>query len=423
MPRVLKVAILSTEYPPLSSGGLGTHVEELAAGLGRLGCCVYVFVYHPEWDRSISRGNVTICWFSGGSGTRGGDAMETLRWVNALAVARIESFFPAPEECPVIIHAHEWFWWLAGPQLRDFFRAPLVTTVHCPAQPVFQMTGRTLPPEMRAVEQQMYGGSDVLLAVSRFVQRTVKDMYGVDAKRCIVVHNGLDHERFVAASRGPLDPNLPATIFQADARRIVLFSGRLYAPEKGGLELLQSAVHVLDRAEAVVYACAGPHTPALRSVINGDSRLRGRVHLLGKLPRNQLAALYARAEIAVIPSVCESFPYAALEAMACGVPVVATDTGGIPEIVRHRETGILTPLVADHDSASHADVVQFAEAQLELLGNPGLRSLYGAAARTRVIDAFSASTMAERVMAVYSSIRPDAALHAGVWTQAAEAAP
>jgi len=114
-----------------------------------------------------------------------------------------------------------------------------------------------------------------------------------------------------------------------------------------------------------------------------------------QVPRAELVERYRTASLCVVPSTWENFPYVALEAMASGTPVVATRTGGLPEIVRHGRTGLLVP--GDHSQG-------LADAICELMNDPERLAEMGIAARREAEYSFSGSKVAEQMVAMYREV-------------------
>jgi glycosyltransferase involved in cell wall biosynthesis len=172
----------------------------------------------------------------------------------------------------------------------------------------------------------------------------------------------------------PSGVDLPANVgVEADPPE-VLYAGRL-SPEKGVLELVEAAT-------------------GLNLVVAGDGPLRPRVPgSRGFLPHDELERLYARAAVVACPSRREGFGVACLEAMAHGRPVVATDVGGLRDLVVDGKTGILVP---PGDAAALRTALQ------RLLGDPDLRRRLGAAGRERARERFSWAAVTDASVAVYA---------------------
>jgi len=182
------------------------------------------------------------------------------------------------------------------------------------------------------------------------------------------------------------------------AKPVVLYTGRIEF-RKGSLELLRSLDRVASRFPDVEYVIAGARDNSIDDqMLNGALGVNGtrqHVRLLGHVPWQQLADLYRRASVFVMPSFYETFGISVIEAMAFGLPVVATRTGGLPEVVEDGVTGILVPT---------GDAEALADALIRLLKDPGLRQRMGQAGQERVRDEFTVDHVIDRTLAVYESV-------------------
>ncbi|HEY8188551.1 MAG TPA: glycosyltransferase family 4 protein [Pyrinomonadaceae bacterium] len=182
------------------------------------------------------------------------------------------------------------------------------------------------------------------------------------------------------------------------AKPVVLYTGRIEL-NKGSLELLRSVNQVASRFPDVEYVMAGGRhnsidDHSLASAL-GKNATRDHVRLLGHVPWQQLADSYRRASVFVMPSYYETFGISVIEAMAFGLPVVATNVGGLPEVVEDGVTGILVP-------PGNADAL--ADAIVQLLRDPDLRARLGHAGRERVRSEFTIDRVVSQTLAVYESV-------------------
>ena len=182
------------------------------------------------------------------------------------------------------------------------------------------------------------------------------------------------------------------------SKPVVLYTGRIEL-NKGSLDLLRSVKRVAESFSEVEYVIAGGRHNSIndetleRALAAGDTREHVRV--LGHVPWQQLAEWYRRATVFVMPSHYETFGISVIEAMAFGLPVVATNVGGLPEIVEDGVTGILVP-PKDPDA--------LAEAVIQLLRDPQLRRRLGQAARDRVVSEFRIERVVEQTLKVYETV-------------------
>lgn len=232
-------------------------------------------------------------------------------------------------------------------------------------------------------------------APSHFQAQEVAGDLGWPAGRIHVVPNPLDPQ---------LARHVPTFSSAGSAPPLVLYTGQV-AYHKGVLSLLAAVPHLAQAVPDVQVAIAGArHTSiddhALECALD-QAGARARVRLLGHVPRERLPDWYCRAAVFALPSYYETFGISAIEAMACGLPVVATTAGGLPEVVEDGVTGLLTP---------PGDARALAEAITRLLRDPALRERMGRAGRERALAYFMADRVAERMTAVYEQVARDALL-------------
>jgi glycosyltransferase involved in cell wall biosynthesis len=231
---------------------------------------------------------------------------------------------------------------------------------------------RPLPPDpaWRAREERVYRGAATIFSMSAFAARSLVLDYGVDPERVRVVGAG--------PNVAPVAPPSPRA---APREPAILFVGRSFAP-KGGPELVEAFRRVRRSERRAALWIVAQDAPAA---------LPDGAVFHGPLPPHALAALYARASVFCLPTLREAFGLVFLEAMAFGLPVVATAVEAVPEIVVQGETGLL---VAPRDPAA------VAEACLALLAEPARARRLGEAGRARVAERFGWDRVAARMLDV-----------------------
>jgi glycosyltransferase involved in cell wall biosynthesis len=232
--------------------------------------------------------------------------------------------------------------------------------------------------------------------------------HGTREERLNVIHNGFDFDSFAKPLLGPAEAKLLRSTVAASDEKIILFAGRLTS-QKGIEALLASTARLLDEGLTARLVLAGEpdsHNSAknIERLLDQFSALRRQITMLGRLPRKRLALLYQVADIAVVPSVYEPFGYAAVEAMTMGVPVVAADAGGLPEIIAHNQTGMLVPLLPNGSGKHTVDVAELASAESTLLRDDALRNRIGQTGKQHVAQVFNLETMSRRTLEVYRSM-------------------
>jgi glycogen(starch) synthase len=260
-------------------------------------------------------------------------------------------------------------------------RCPLVLTVHCSLRHTLRPTGArglALSTAGAALEAVGERRADAVVVLSR----RLADLLvagGLDPGRVQVIPSGVDLRRFAGPLPDPA-PDLPCPR--------VLFVGRL-APQKGVSTLLD-AVPLLRNRAAVVLVGDGPQRPALER--QAGRLAPGRVRFQGFVPHAEVPAWLAAADVLVLPSIYEELGSVLLEAMAAGLPVVASAVGGIPDAL-----GAAGRLVPPRDPAALAAAVD------EVLDDPALAARLGEAARRRA-TAFSWDALAGRVLDLYREV-------------------
>ena len=250
-------------------------------------------------------------------------------------------------------------------------------------------------------ERMLWAGADRLLVVSRAVMRDVTDLYGIDPNRIRVVYNGVDTDAFSPNVNGPLPPQMAPL----DGKRIILFVGH-FGLRKGIFYVIRAMKRVRSEVPGAHLVCVGG-TPAwlgrndyLR-VLKGEierNEVGDSVTLLDAVKNSELNEFYRHSQVFVLPTYYEAFPKVVVEAMACGLPVVATRTGGIPELVADGETGFLVPFGSPETISNKL---------ITLLKDERMRTAMGMRGRERVVSQFTWRAVADRIRSVYGEVAAD----------------
>lgn len=249
------------------------------------------------------------------------------------------------------------------------------------------------------LRRRLYRRADAIVAVSRAIGRELRDGYGVPGRLISVIPNLYDSPRIRAAAADPLPPDLDWLA----TRQFVATVGAL-ATHKGHLELVRAVAQARRSAPSMelVIVGEGPGRPALRSLV-AELGLERAVHLVGF--RDNPHAIVARARAFALPSHFEGFPNALVEAMLCGVPVVATDCPTGPrEILGDSEHGLLVPSIGDFGAARVVDGLAGAIARL--FSEPALHADLALRGARRASD-FEAQRVVGDWVALLSGTRED----------------
>jgi len=407
----VRVDMLTREYPPHVYGGAGVHVAELAAVLRR-SLDVRVHCFDGPRDDAAAAGVRGYDVPSGLVGTNA--ALQTLG-VDLEIVGGIAS-----DEGPRtdLVHSHTWYANLAGHLASLLLDVPHVLTAHSlePLRPwkAEQLGGGYAVSSW--VERTAYEAAAGVVAVSGGMRADILRSYpAVDPARVHVVHNGIDLDGWQRPtgdeSRAEADRVVRGLGIDPD-RPAVVFVGRI--TRQKGLPYLLRAVERLP-ADVQLVLCAGaPDTPEIAAEVQGlvaglRERRSGVVWIEQMLPRGELVAVLAASTVFVCPSVYEPLGIVNLEAMAVGLPVVGTATGGIPEVVDDGVTGWLVPIDQVQDGTGTPRdpdryVADLAAALVEAVSDPVRAAAWGAAARRRVEDHFSWAAVAEQTIEVYRAV-------------------
>jgi starch synthase len=407
----VRVALLTREYPPEVYGGAGVHVEYLARELARLE-------------------QLTVhCWGAprdapGVVAHRAWDALVGPEpHLAALQAMSIDLAMAARTQGAELVHSHTWYANLAGHLAKLTYGIPHVATVHSlePLRPwkAEQLGGGYALSSW--CERVGLEGADAVIAVSEGMRRDILASYpAIDVDRMRVIYNGIDADEYRpdpgtdVLERHGVDP----------ARPSVVFVGRI-TRQKGVAYLLDAALE-FDPAAQLVLCAGAPDTPEIGAEVERrverlrDARAKPGDEAAGRgsgnvvwidqmLPKAEVIQLLSHATVFACPSIYEPLGIVNLEAMACETAVVATATGGIPEVVVPGETGLLVPIEQATDGTGtplnpEQYVADFAAALNEVVGDPERAAAMGKAGRQRAIEHFSWEAIAERTVELYRSV-------------------
>jgi glycosyltransferase involved in cell wall biosynthesis len=322
----VRILEITQRYPP-ALGGVERHVERLAFELAQAGAYVDIVTTDLSRDRPFTRGRFAPV--QGLATVRRHRAVQWFRGPHGLGIAAPGMLLDALRARADIVHAHAfgYFPTWAGRLTRDLRGIPLVITPHSD-----RGAGTSLSYlYARTVARATLRRADRVVAVTRLEAHWLGSL-GVDSSRIQVIPNGIDLTEFEA--RPPRR--------ESDGGPRILYVGRIY-PEQKGLESLVEAFALLPRPLDARLRLVGEDWGGLARLerIARDLGVAGRMNATGPIPRRELLSEYASSDLFVLPSLFEPFGIVLLEAMAAGLPVVATRVGGIPEVVEENRTAIL----------------------------------------------------------------------------------
>ncbi|MCT9819996.1 glycogen synthase [Microbacterium sp. W1N] len=392
----MRVDIVTKEYPPEIYGGAGVHVTELVRAL-RERVEVQVRAFGAPRDEVDTTAYGVPSELSGANA-----AIQTLgtdlEIVGGVAGADV-------------VHSHTWYANFAGHIAGLLHGIPHVVTAHSlePMRPwkAEQLGGGYAVSSH--IEKTAYEGAAAIVAVSEGMRQDILRSYpSLDPDKVRVIYNGIDVESW----RPVTDEALLAAHGIDPSRPSVVFVGRI-TRQKGLPYFLRAAERLPEDVQIIL--CAGaPDTPQIMDEVRGlveglQATREGVVWIEEFLQRDQLCAILSQATTFVCPSVYEPLGIVNLEAMACGVAVVGTATGGIPEVVVDGVTGRLVPIEQVQDGTGtpldpERFVADLAATLTEVVSDPDKARAYGAAGRTRAAEAFSWQAIADETLALYREV-------------------
>jgi len=329
----MRVAVLTTSYPRYAGDAAGRFVADAVEHVCARG--VDVEVIGPEQFRTYG--------IAYGHGVLGN--LRRRPWLALFVPALLASFVRAARRVDAdLLHAH----WIPAGWVAARTGTPYVVQVWG--------TDIELARRMPRLARGVLRGARLVIAASNALANSARELGASEVR---VIPSGVEFPEDVGAEASPPE---------------VLYAGR-HSPEKGVLELVEAS-------------------EGMRLVVDGDGPLREHVPGgLGFVPHDELQPLYARAAVVACPSRREGFGVACLEAMAHARPVVATDVGGLRDLVVDGETGLVVP---------PRDPTALREALMGLLGDFDLRRQLGRAGRIRAQEGFSWPAITDMTLAAYA---------------------
>ena len=380
----LRVAMLSVHTCPLAAlggketGGMNVYVRELARELARMRVRADIFTrsQNPAIPRvvGVADGVRVVHLAAGPQGPMAREAVHDHldQFVDGVEAFRLEHGVDYD-----LIHGHYWLSGAVGLALRERWGVPLVQMFHTLGRlknDASRDASEREPVLRIAEETRIVGAADRLVAATAIERSHLVSRYGADPERIAVIPCGVDTALFT-----PGDQAAARAALGLDGRPQLLYVGRL-APIKGLTTLLDGMARLREAGSRAHLCIVGGdadeplngHEGELRARL-ADLALQDAVTFVGAQPQESLRDWYVAADATVLPSYYESFGMVALEAMACGSPVVASRVGGLQTTVRDRITGVLVP---DHDPAALAEALERVLDDADLrrrLGREGVR--------------------------------------------------
>jgi D-inositol-3-phosphate glycosyltransferase len=394
---VRRLAVLSLHSSPLlqpgwgDAGGMNVYVRELVSSLAQAG--VESTVYVRRWSAELPdvvdvEPGFRVVHVPAGPPELAKESLPAI--VDHFTTFVIDDIVQAGDVDA--LHANYWLSGVAGHRIKHELDLPLVSIFHTLAR-VKAETGDPEPRRRSDAEAEVIACSDVILANSRAEADQLVTHYRADPSRIEIVPPGVDHAFF-----SPGEQRGARAALGLGEGPVLLFVGRIQ-PLKG-LDMAVRTLAALDDPDARLLVVGGAsgregatEVARIRSLV-GSLGLGGRVQFVEPRPHHELSTYYRAADVCLVPSRSESFGLVALEAAACGTPVVAAAVGGLLSLVEHGVTGYL---VEDRDAGAYAAHVEAILSSTELA-----RSM--AQAASSLASGYTWSVTAARLRRLYGDL-------------------
>ena len=406
----MRVDLLTREYPPHVYGGAGVHVLELAKVLRPLVDDLRVHAFDGPRQPGTDGAD---------PGVTGFDNLPQLEGANpALATLGVDLQIASACTGADLVHSHTWYANFAGHVASLLDDIPHVVSAHS-LEPLRPWKAEQLGGGYRLssfVEKSAYESAAAIVAVSRGMREDILRCYPrVEPDTVHVIHNGIDLAKW-HAPQGAQGEELQARVLAEHgidpSKRTVVFVGRI-TRQKGLPYFLRAARELPDDVQLVL--CAGaPDTKEIAAEVDGlvaelKEKRSGVVLITEMLPQPEVAAILDAADVFITPSVYEPLGIVNLEAMALGLPVVGTATGGIPDVIVDGETGYLVPIDQKTDgTGTPLDPEAFeramAERLIKILDDPAMARRMGKAGLERARAHFSWEAIGAKTVELYKRL-------------------
>lgn len=381
----MRISIVTKEWPPDIYGGAGVHVEHLVHELRKLAEVDVHAFGEPKPGAKTYQIPTELDSANG--------AIQSI----GVNLSMLGDFANSQ-----VVHSHTWYANMAGHIGSLLHGIPHIATAHS-LEPLRPWKAEQLGGGYRIsswIEQTSYSAADAIIAVSHGMKKDLLKCYpDLDAAKIHVVHNGIDTEAMKKVSS-----TAALTKYGIELNRpYVLFVGRI-TRQKGIMHLLRAAEE-LPAEIGLVLCASSPDTKELGAEVAEQieklAKTRTGVHwITEQVSRSELIELLSNAAVFSCPSIYEPLGIVNLEAMACEVPVVASNVGGIPEVVIDGETGYL---VNYDENETAAYELEFAQKLTQVVNDQQAASRMGSAGRKRAELEFGWDKIANQTMAVYET--------------------
>lgn len=342
----IRVAMLSLHSCPLGkpgtrdTGGMSVYVQQISRRLGEMGFSVDIFTthYHPEGQPVMALGDKVRLIHLPLEWPQEAGKLGLFPCIQDVSCA-INDFKKNNGFRYDLVHSHYWLSNLAGKYLSQWWNVPHMVMLHTSARAKNRALGAEIEPELREEgERDVLASSTLIVAATEKEKRDLIELYSASPDKIVVIPCGVDMEMF-----HPLPKKEARSILGMDSAQILLYVGRIEAEK--GIELLIEAASLINNGRKIEVRIVGGGKEERDKIDNlrQQSQKLGIGHLTHfqeAVPQSELPLYYSAADLCVLPSRYETFGLVALEALACGTPVIASKVGVMAEVIK-TQAGIL----------------------------------------------------------------------------------
>ncbi len=392
----MRILLISWEYPPYVVGGMGKHVAELVPALEKL-----------NQKGGELRIDILTTRYGGHRAVEKVDESTTVYRVQLPAVEPFDHYNSviannhlladkarklARSDAYDLIHCHDWLTITAGNILKHEWKVPLLLTVHATERGRHQ--GHLPSDTSRQIHQVEWQGcyeAWKVIACSDYMRGELERYFGVPQDKIVTIPNGV--ERRLLHSCSHEEAEALRKRHAPNGENLLFFVGRI-TPEKGLQVLVRAMAQLLPKYPKTRLLAAGKNSEQLLSLAD-EMGVAHACDFLGYISNKERDHLFQAADAAILPSLYEPFGIVALEAMALGCNVIASDVGGLGEVVQHEHNGLT---VLPNDAQSIAWAVD------RLLADPAAAAERRAVAQNEVATRYNWNSIAEKTVMLYGEI-------------------
>ncbi|MEC7881172.1 MAG: glycosyltransferase [Chloroflexota bacterium] len=376
----MKIALISVHGDPVlqaggkDAGGMNIYIREVAERLVGEGIDIDVFTRMHDRNDEIEESLISFNMVYVKAGKESLDKLEIFSHLDDFA-NEVDKYAQNNNKTYDLIYAHYWLSGVVALKLKKLWLKPVVTSFHT----VQEIKQEAFPfnidnPTRGKEERNVSKGSDAIVVWSDHEEKFIKEKFKINAGNIEIIPPGVDINVFK-----PEDRFKSREIINLNQdEKVILYVGRLERLK--GLDILLEALSLLDQRDINLLVVGGLYNleelSRLKKICN-NLDLDRNVHFIGSINRRELKYYYNASDLCVLPSYYESFGLSALEASACGIPVIASKRGGLSSIVIDKKTGYLLQWRCPGPFVDKLEV---------LLSNRSLRDSMGMAARSHAMS-------------------------------------